>query len=107
MIVNLIYGDFLETTILPQKIKGQFWISDKQQKTLVSIEGIDGEWILKSNNKIKFLNDLENKKSIVLEERKLYRLYNKITKTKIIIFTEPLTQDRISFEKYMIKKEMI
>jgi len=106
MIVNLIYGDFLETTILPPKIKGQFWISDKQQKTLVSIEGIDGEWILKSNNKIKFLNDLENKKSIVLEERKLYRLYNKITKTKIIIFTEPLTQDRISFEKYMIKKEM-
>ena len=54
MFVNLIEPERMFTLTLPEKIKGQYWIRDIDKKgnrrRLLSIEGINNEWIAKSNN---------------------------------------------------------
>ena len=41
MIVTLIYKGNLNTITLPSRIEGQFWIGTKEEKDIISIEGIE------------------------------------------------------------------
>ena len=55
MIVNLIKSKQMFSLTLPNKVKGQYWLSDVDHegnaRELISIEAVNGEWVLKSNKK--------------------------------------------------------
>ena len=63
MLVSAISKKEIFQISLPEKVKGQYWLytgSDKQEK-LVSIEGIDNSWNLKSNSKYKIYSSKEKR----------------------------------------------
>ena len=43
----------LVNLILPREVFGNYWVVNADKDNLVSIEAIDGNWILKSNSEIK------------------------------------------------------
>lgn len=63
MIITTISKSQIKSVSLPQKIKGQYWLYetvDGIDKRLVSIEGINDEWILKSTRQVKLLDSHNN-----------------------------------------------
>ena len=60
MVVNLIKHDKMFSLTLPEKVKGQYWLSDVDEKgkprDLISIEAINDVWTLKSNKNVSVLN---------------------------------------------------
>ena len=60
MIVNLIKSKKLYSLTLPNKIKGQYWLSDNDNFgkpiNLLSIEAVNNNWVIKSSELISILN---------------------------------------------------
>ena len=105
MIVTLMYKETTNTIILPDKKEGQFWIGTKNKKEIISVEGSQNKWILKSNKKVKILDkDKKQLKTIELEENSITAL--DIEGRIALIFTEPLTSDRQIFTKKIVDKEL-
>ena len=65
MVVNLIKTDRMFSLTLPEKVKGQFWLNDFDEKgslrQLISIEAIDGKWWAKSNKKVSIIGEGSSK----------------------------------------------
>ena len=64
---------------LPNKIKGQYWLTDTDSlgnpRELISIEAVDGEWVLKSNKKVSVLNsNNEPVNNTILHPQGFFRL---------------------------------
>lgn len=109
MIVTTISKGYINSISLPEKIKGQFWLyekTDNAEEPLVNIEGINNEWIMKSTRKAKIL-DGANKalKSAVISPLSIYVLLN-TDGEKIFVFTEPITEDRQIFTKYLVRDDI-
>lgn len=97
-------------TILPQTASGNYWISDNNghtERKLLSIEGIDGNWQISSNNHVKILlsrpiefsdnnNIVINPKNarvmdrVVLKEYDKYIAYFENTGETFILFCFPV-----------------
>ena len=64
MIVNLIKKDRMFSLTLPQKVKGQYWVADiderGKKRKLISIEAINDKWVVKENKNIKLYSDSGN-----------------------------------------------
>ena len=60
MIINLIKSKQMFSLTLPNKVKGQYWLSDTdingKPRDLISVEAVNGEWVLKSNKRVSILN---------------------------------------------------
>lgn len=109
VIVTTISKKRIQTVSLPNKIKGQYWLYDSvegKEERLVSIEGLNDEWILKSNRQVKVI-DQDNKalKNTVISPLSIYVL-QKINGEKVFVFTEPVTEDRQTFTKYLVKDDI-
>lgn len=95
---------------LPDKIKGQYWVTHKNdqdnEEKLVSVEGIDGKWIIKSNAKAALHDEKELPiKEIVVEPLRFYGITIKATNEKALIYSEPLTDDRRIFKKMILSAD--
>lgn len=94
---------------LPEKVKGQFWLyesSNSGEERLVNIEGVNNEWIMKSTRSVKILDGQNNVlKNIVVSPQSIYIL-GKPDGEKVFIFTEPITEDRQIFTKYLVKDDV-
>ncbi len=105
MIVTTISKDCINTISLPKKVKGQYWLYEKPndvENHLVSIEGINNEWVLKSNRSVKVLDDNGNAtKTAVVSPLNIYAL-SRTGGEKVYVFTEPITEDRQTYTKYMV-----
>ena len=100
MIVTLISENEIYSIALPPKKEGQYWL-----KKIISIEGIDGKWILKSNKKTSIIDyGLEKQElyKIELEPLKIYHLKNSEYDENYIVFTEPVTDDRQTYQKLKV-----
>lgn len=109
MIVTTISRSHINSISLPEKVKGQFWLYETLEtgdERLVNIEGISDEWIMKSTRKIKILDAQNNPlKNTVIAPQSIYIL-GKPDGEKVFVFTEPITQDRQIFTKYLIKDDL-
>ncbi len=56
----------LLTTKLPKDINGNYWITDSNGKNLVNIESVKSNWVLKSNNDIKIIDNKVDGKDLNL-----------------------------------------
>lgn len=106
MIITTISKSRIQSMTLPQKIKGQYWIYDSEfdgDTRMVSVEGINNEWILKSTRQVKILDSSGNGlKNTVIEPMSIYVL-GKANGEKVFVFTEPITENRQVFTKYLVK----
>ena len=60
MIITLIKSTQMFSLTLPQRVKGQYWLTDLDEKgrlrQLASIEAIDEKWFLKENKMVKIFD---------------------------------------------------
>jgi len=109
MKITVIGRSAIKTISLPSKISGRYWLYDAvdgEEERLVTIEGINNEWILKSNKKVKILDvDSTVVKSVEIKPLRIYVL-GKDTGEKVFVFTEPITADREVFTKYISNRDL-
>lgn len=108
MIVTLLKLDGMHRISLPEKIKGQYWVNNKDGQHegmhLVSIEGIHDQWILKSNKRVQIYDGSgQEVREVPLVPYELYCIYLKENKSYAYLFVEPVTEDRKQYSKYYIK----
>lgn len=102
MIVTLITNEKLTSITLPEKKEGQYFLKD-----IITIEGSNDTWFLKSNSKIGIIdysNGREEIKKIELIPMHIYHVQLKSTKEEMIIFTEPVTDDRQQYKKVVLEE---
>ena len=79
MVVNLIKNKQMFSMTLPSKIKGQYWISDIDEcgksRELISVEAVNGEWVIKSNKKVAVLDSSNN--AVNFKSLKLFKFKDK------------------------------
>lgn len=109
MIVTTISKSHINSISLPDKVKGQFWLyetSDSGEERLVNIEGVSNEWIMKSTRQAKILDAHNNAlKNTVILPQSIYVL-GKTDGEKVFVFTEPITENRQIFTKYLVKDDV-
>lgn len=94
MIISLMNKKSITSIVLPEKIRGQY-IIENSEGIKVEIEGIDEKWYIKSNKKVKLLNNEKNIR-IAVKSRKwqsIIWILQEVRK-KHFIFAEPSTNDR-------------
>lgn len=109
MIVTTISKSHINSISLPDKIKGQFWLYetlDTGDERLVNIEGVNDEWIMKSTRQVKILDSHNTAlKNTAIAPQSIYVL-GKTDGEKVFVFTEPITEDRQIFAKYLVKDDV-
>lgn len=109
MIVTTISKSQIKSISLPQKVKGQYWLYEtigNVEERLASIEAINDTWLLKSTRQVKVLDAHNNAlKNTVISPLSIYVLEKK-DGTKVFVFTEPITEDRQTFTKYLVKDDI-
>lgn len=113
MLVTLICEDRLYGVLLPEKVRGQYWLEDKEKeiqhtgRRLLGIEAENGVWKIAAGKKIKLYNpgDTDPVPCLILEIGKMY-MAQLSDGRRGYIFTEPYTQDRCTFRKYWMQKNM-
>ncbi|XID94296.1 type VII secretion protein EssC [Paenibacillaceae bacterium WGS1546] len=104
MQLSLLKDNELFTCVLPEKKKGQYWISHVNEQgleeQLIGVEGIDGEWVLKSNRNA-FVQGADNRriKEAKLDAPGFYGIFLKKTHQAAWLYAEPVTEDRKTFRK--------
>lgn len=104
MIVTAMSKDRLFFLSLPEKVAGQYWLNlgvDNSTRNSVTIEGVNNEWVIKSTRWVKILGG-ENSflKSVPLAPMTIIPIQNEHGE-RSVVFTEPDTEDRLTFHKYI------
>ncbi len=107
MIITTISNEGINTVSLPQKIKGQYYLYETNKKeVLTSVEGINENWVLKSNRYVKIVDGQDNViKNLVMDPNSVYVL-KKNNSEKIYVYTEPVTANRQIYTKYLFKEDV-
>ncbi len=108
MIINLIKSQQMFNLTLPNKVKGQYWMTDIDEngypRQLISVEAVQGEWVVKSNKFVSIL-DAENKPvtNTILKPSSFFNLKINGSDERVILFSEKITESRQTFRKYVLK----
>ncbi len=107
MIVTYINSEYINSITLPEKVGGQYWIRETNKPgnyNLISIEGINGQWVLKSNPQAHLI-DTDNTyiRNAVLKPMNFYNIYLPAQDDRAIVFIEPITLNRQIFRKMAVK----
>ena len=112
MIVNLLKKNQMYSLTLPSKVNGQFWLMDSDENNvstrLISIEAVEGAWVLKSNSKAKII-DAEGKQcdACRLSLFSFFFLRNVDSDEKMIIFTEPIDKTRQTLMRVVAREPAV
>ena len=86
MKVKLIGNKKLVTITLPQRIYGNYWITNEQNENLINIEAIDDKWVIKSNDEIKITKGEDFIDSLELIENHFYHFLDVTKDIKYRVF---------------------
>lgn len=108
MIVNLVKNREMFSITLPEKVNGQYWLYDFDEngvmQKLISVEGRKNEWYLKSNKRAYVIDkDSKPAKNTIIHENSYFNLKVNGVESRVIVFTEPISEDRNVFKKYAVK----
>ncbi len=107
MIINLIKSRQMFSLTLPNKVKGQYWVTDIDEngspRQLISVEAVEDEWVLKSNKYVSILNG-ENQPVVntVLTPHSFFNLKIAGSDERVILFSESIDDSRQTFNKVVI-----
>lgn len=93
MKIMLMDSKRLVDLILPKEIFGNYWIVNDNKDNLVSVEGVDDNWIIKSNSDVKVFRNGTAVDEAILEYEKFYTLKNVIQGESYVIYTCPVYDD--------------
>lgn len=105
MLISVLAPQKMFMLSLPQKVHGQYWLENPlvSGENLINVEAIEGKWVLKSNKKaVVYSPQGKMMKNIVLQPRQVYPVVLRQNGEKIFVYTQPVTQDRQLFEKYIV-----
>ncbi|MBE5938949.1 MAG: type VII secretion protein EssC [Lachnospiraceae bacterium] len=103
MLVTLILEEGKTSVILPKKIDGKYWLKDLEGKPIVSFEGIEGNWYLKTTKHIDIIcADGSMTKNVHAKEGSMYYLQSDKDEKKMFVYTEPVTEDRKTYKKFAV-----
>ena len=108
MIINLIKTKQMFSLTLPHKVKGQYWVTDiddnGKPRDLISVEAVDGSWVVKSNKSVSILNS-ENKpvENTILKPSNFFNLKIAGSDEIVKLFTESIDDSRQTFRKVVIR----
>jgi DNA segregation ATPase FtsK/SpoIIIE, S-DNA-T family len=109
MQLSLLKGNVIYTCVLPEKKKGQYWITQVNEEgveeRVIGIEGIEDQWKLKSNRKAALLENGKTVKEVILEPRKTYSVRLTKTNEEALLLSEPNTNDRKLYKKLILPSE--
>ncbi|MCY9692060.1 type VII secretion protein EssC [Paenibacillus alginolyticus] len=105
--LSLLKEKVIYSTALPEKQKGQYWVTqldiNGNEERVISVEGMDGQWVLKSNKNAYILEKGTHRvKELVLAPMSIYNIMLRKTNENVVLFSEPVTDDRKSFKKLML-----
>lgn len=101
MLITLFFEEGMTSIVLPSKVSGQYWIKDFEGKAVVGIEGIEGEWYLKSSKRAEILdNEARGIRNARIREHSVYNLRSTEDGKKMFLYTEPVTDDRKIYRKF-------
>ena len=116
MLVTLIKKDRLYPLYLPEKVSGQFWVSDinehNQSRQLLSVDAVSGNWQLRSGRGARVLGPQRNAQSadtarrevrtVLLEAGNFYQIKIRGEQEPSLLFAEEITPGRLTFEKFVV-----
>ena len=106
MIITVINKERITTLSLPEKVMGQYCLYDPSgsgEQMIAEIEAVEGEWSLKAAGRLRIVGEGSTLlKSVKLLPQNSYILRDK-TDRKFFVFAEPVTEDRQTFTKYLLK----
>jgi len=110
MQLSLLKGNYIFDCVLPEKQKGQYWITQQNQQgyeeKVLSVEGNDEKWVLKSNRNAYLLDDNNQRiKEKEVEASEVYRIFLRKTNETVLLYAEPLSEDRKVFKKLLLPAE--
>lgn len=108
MIVNLIKTRQMFSLTLPNKVKGQYWLSDTDEndnpRSLISIEDVNGEWVIKSNKLVSVLNsNNEPVSNIVLSPQGFFDLKIYGSEERVMLFAESIDDTKYTLRKVLVR----
>ncbi len=112
MVVNLIKSKQIFNLVLPSKVKGCYWLNDVDEsgkyRELISIEAVNGEWVIKSNRKVTVLDANDNPINvIILKPQVFYKLKINSTNELINLFAESIDPSRCTFRKLVVSSNSV
>ncbi len=90
MKIMLMDATKLVNLILPTEVFGNYWIVNDKKENLVSVESVDGSWVLKSNSEVKVFRNGTAVDDVMLENEKFYTLKNVLSGDSYVIYTCPV-----------------
>lgn len=110
MQLSLLKENVLYTCVLPEKRKGQYWVTqindEGHEERVVSVEGVSGRWMLKSSKHASLTDQSYAKvKELVLEPLSFYGISLNRTNERAWLYSEPVTDDRKQYVKLQLPSE--
>lgn len=109
MIVTVINKKYLNCISLPEKIKGQFGVYEKTdfgEERVANIEAINEQWVMKPTRKVQLLDNHNGSLKTTNVTSFDINVLKKSDGEKLIVFNEPITDDRQIFTKYLIADDV-
>ena len=115
MRISLIKSDKINELILPNVVKGNYWITDTDEygneKNLICIEASNGKWKLVSNTEVFCLHNNNPMPSVILENNNFYVIKNTtVNNGNMILYCSKVldeTYTSYSIEEYKNKEIVI
>ena len=76
MKVKLIGKTQIVSLTLPQRVFGNYWITNENKDNLINIEAVNDKWIIKSNDDVKIIGDNSYLESLALESNRFYYFHD-------------------------------
>lgn len=113
MLVTLVGEHRIFSIRLPEKVAGKYWMLDDEKtmnsNRILAIEADDGgeRWIVKADRQLKLYDEKQQEvKRFELEAGKLYQLSVGQKAQTAFLLTEPFTEDRGVYRKYVVNKDV-
>lgn len=95
MKIMLMDATKLVNLVLPKEIFGSYWILNSDKENLVSVQAVDGNWVLKSNSDVKVFRNGNPVDEVLLEKEKFYTLKNVMLGESYVIYTCPVYDENV------------
>lgn len=112
MIVTLITKNKTYSMSLPERVSGQYWLSDTDAqghiRKVLNAEGVQNEWVLQPSEFLTLLDDRGNETNAIRlapDQTQVISAVDRGTGERNQIYVEPATEGRQIFRKYCLKGE--
>lgn len=111
MIVTLVTKEKLFSMSLPEKARGQYWLTDMDSngcsRQVASVEGIQGKWLLRGSEYLSLSDAAGTVAETELCQTGIQVVLARYRESdaNVQILVEPATEDRKRFQKYFVPNE--